>query len=186
MVNPDSLNFQKKQTKSLILAALFVFLLTNCGNLIKTDNVSNTNLRSNSETNKTMEVSNDIEKLGNVINFPVKPEKVVWQAVVRGGESTIPGPSDYELRAILTFSKADADKITKKASEKETPRDIPTIPMYKFIPAELKDKLKKDGDNYKFEGDLLDASEFYKSSFRDGYLVRIKDTNQFFLHLFTM
>jgi hypothetical protein len=181
MEKRDSKISCSKIIKSLVLvpAALFILCAINC-RYLESAPISNTNVK------KNMEPSNDLAKLAEKITLPATPEKVIWEIVPRGEESVIPGPTDFELRAILTFSKEDADKITDKAAEKDKPIGIAPIPLYKFIPEDLKAKMQKNGDKFDFEGDLLDASAFYKSSFKDGYLIRIKNTNQFFAHLFTM
>ncbi len=184
MEKQDSFISGSKIIKSLVFisAALFILCTTGCRYLesVPISNTSNTNAK------KNMEPSNDLTKLAEKITLPAKPEKAIWEIVPRGIESIVPGPTDYELHAILTFSKEDADKIADNAAKKDKPIGIAPIPLYKFIPEDLKAKMRKNGDNFDFEGDLLDASAFYKSSFKDGYLIRIKNTNQFFLHLFTM
>lgn len=136
------------------------------------------------------EPSTDIDALGRLITLPRRPTAAIWRRVRKGSNtrSDVPGPTDYELQAVLTFSNEDAENIVKEAAARERPGDVGTIKKLDWFPAEVKENLieEPNSDEYRFKGETYDAGAFAKSPLTHGYFVRVGRTPRFYLYLYTM
>lgn len=138
---------------------------------------------------KDAEPSTDIDALNRAITLPRRPTAAIWQRAVKGSNrSGVPGPTDYELQAVLTFSEEDAERIVEEAAKRERPGDVGTIKKLDWFPAGVKEQLTKesDSDEYRIKGEVYDASAFAKSPLSHGYFVRVGQTPRFYLYLYTM
>jgi len=138
---------------------------------------------------KEAEPSTDIDALNRVITLTRRPTAAIWQRAVKGsGRSDVPGPTDYELQAVLTFSEEDAESIVEEAAKRERPSDVGTIKKLDWFPAEVKENLIEEpgSDEYRFKGETYDAGAFAKSPLTHGYFVRVGQTPRLYLYLYTM
>ncbi len=138
---------------------------------------------------KDAEPSTDIDALNRVITLPRRPTAAIWRRAVKGSSrSGVPGPTDYELQAVLTFSEEDAERIVEEAAKRERPGDVGTIKKLDWFPAEVKENLVEEpgSDEYRIKGEVYDASAFTKSPLSHGYFVRVGQTLRFYLYLYTM
>jgi len=136
----------------------------------------------------TNEVSMDVEALSKLIKLPVRPVSVVWRRQVRGSaNSRVPGPTDWHLEALLTFDTDDAEQVTDEAKKSEKPRDIGSIEGIDWLPSDAKQNFEADPNTskYKVKGEAYAADAFAKPPLSQGYLIRLGDSPQFFLKLYT-
>jgi len=134
------------------------------------------------------EVSTDVEALSRLITLPAPPVSAVWRRQVRGTpNSRVPGPTDWYLEALLTFDQDDAEKIAKEAKKLEKLRDIDSIEGVDWLPAETRQNLEAvpNTPKYKVKGEAYPADAFAKTPLLNGYLVRLGESPQFFLKLYT-
>ncbi len=143
--------------------------------------------KTRTETKMTTETKTDISELKKHISLPFEPQSAVWQiSSPTKNESGVPGPTDWQLHAILQFSEADAEKIVAAATKRQNP-DSDAVFWEDWFPAELKKNIapEKVSDRDVLNGLSYDAGDFHKSPLINGTLVRIGKTNYFFLSLFT-
>ena len=136
----------------------------------------------------TNEVSSDVEALGKLITLPVRPVSAVWRRQVRGTpNSGIPGPTDWQLEALLTFDEDDAAHLTEEAKKSEKPRDIGSIEGIDWLPDEVRQSFEAapNSSKYRVKGDAYAAGAFAKPPLSQGYLIRLGERPQFFLKLYT-
>lgn len=142
-----------------------------------------------SNQSSTRTPSTDIEALRKYINLPRRPVSAVWRAGVQGGEGSldVPGPTDWYLTAVLTFSPKDMEEIVAEASRRERPRFRIAVKEIDWFPDEAKKYASKEegADDFKLEGQLYDPSAFVKPPLMGGYLLRIGETTHLFVNLFT-
>lgn len=136
-----------------------------------------------------MEISNDIEKLREYINLPNQPTRVLWKVEDITMPSTLPGPTDWALIAILTFDHQTVDNIIESSTISQQNRR-PEIPekYVELFPEELKNKLKPSENTGFFVTNQPGYAPdiFAKSPLRHGYFVRLGKTSSLFLYLFTV
>lgn len=133
-------------------------------------------------------VSTDVEALSKIITLPARPVSAVWRRQVRGtADSRIPGPTDWYLEALLTFDQDDAERVTDEAKKSEKPRDIGSIESIDWLPSEARENFEADPNSskYKVKGEAHSAAAFAKPPLSQGYLIRLGDSPQFFLKLYT-
>jgi len=137
---------------------------------------------------ETNEVSTDVEALNKLITLPVRPVSVVWRRQIRGAaNSRVPGPTDWYLEALLTFDPDDVKRVADEAKTAEKPRDIGSIDGIDWLPSEVRQNFDAEPNSakYKVKGEVYAASAFAKPPLSQGYLVRLGETSQFFLKLYT-
>lgn len=138
------------------------------------------------QTSKS-KVSSDVLELSKYIVLPYRPTAVLWQTAIQGNASNrVPGPTDWELTAILTFSQADVEKIVAEAALQENPY-VDSVQPQEWFPPELKAYVVKDANTgeYQLQGKVYSAIAFTKLSLRNGLLLRVGETQYLLLHLYT-
>ena len=136
----------------------------------------------------TNEVSTDVEALSRLITLPARPVSAVWRRQIRGtADSRVPGPTDWYLEALLTFDQVDADHLTDEAKKSEKLRDIDSIEGVDWLPTEARQNFEAvpNSSKYKVKGDAYPADAFAKPPLSQGYLIRLGESPQFFLKLYT-
>ena len=136
----------------------------------------------------TNEVSTDVEALSKLINLPVRPVSAVWRRQVRGtANSRVPGPTDWYLEALLTFDQDDAEKLAQEAKKSEKLRDIGSIDDLDWLPSEARQNFEAEPNSskYRVKGEAYPADAFAKTPLLNGYLIRLGESPQFFLNLYT-
>jgi hypothetical protein len=89
-------------------------------------------------------VSQDVDKLAQVVQLPVRPAAAVWQVHSPGvNNPRTPGPTDYVVVAVLQYSPADAELVAANAAHGEAPIRA-RIEAADWFPAEVK-ALASDG-----------------------------------------
>lgn len=169
------------QTKKILLVIIILFLSfiqLGCQSKEVASGVSN-----------TMEISNDIEKVREYINLPNQPTRILWKVEDITMPSTLPGPTDWALIAILTFDHQTVDNIIESSTISQQNRR-PEIPekYVELFPEELKNKLKPSENTGFFVTNQPGYAPdiFAKSPLRHGYFVRLGKTSSLFLYLFTV
>ena len=133
-------------------------------------------------------MSTSVEELGKLVNLTEHPSSVVWRKRTLGAaNSSVPGPTDWQLEAVLTFDQAHAQQLIEQAKKSESPRDIGSLETVDWLPTETQQYFHQDvgSSKYKPAGEIYSASPFVKSPLTQGYLVRLGDTPNFFLVLRT-
>lgn len=176
---------------SLILVVnLFTFNCNLTDSSAKTESQTQ-NTNKNSDMRQTSEqknnISGDIQALSQQIPLPVQPQEVIWQQRKLGAEnSTIPGPSDYQIVAVLRYNEADAKKLVEKA--KDNSGDIPaegSIEVEPWFPEAVKKLAQKDEEDNVVTGARYNPESFMRSPYSNGKLIRVGKTNYFILKLFS-
>jgi hypothetical protein len=136
-----------------------------------------------------VEVSTDVEALSKIITLPARPVSVIWRRQIRGSasDSGLPGPTDWYLEALLTFEPEDADHLTKEAKKSEKVRDIDSVEGVDWLPVEARQNFEPgpNRSKYKVKGDAYPAGAFAKTPLLNGYFIRLGESPQFFLKLYT-
>ncbi len=145
-------------------------------------NTRQDNMESSPENTET--ISKDIDELAKNINLPVRPAEAVWKKKTLGNpESTIPGPSDYLLVAVLKYDEAEIEKIIEQTKEKPVKGVVQTEDWF---PEDLKN-LAQDFENEKLlSGEKYDTKSFARSPYLNGTILRVNGSNYFVLTLFSM
>jgi hypothetical protein len=136
----------------------------------------------------TNEVSTDVDALSKIITLPVRPVSAVWRRQIRGtADSRVPGPTDWYLEALLTFEPDDAESLAEEAKKSEKLRDIDSIEGIDWLPEEARQNFEAvpNTPKYKVKGEAYPADAFAKTPLLSGYFVRLGDSPQFFLKLYT-
>lgn len=162
-----------------LLFVFFLVLLSSCQSLEVAPKV----------VSNSMTVSADVETLGKYINLPSRPIKVFWQTVDITKPSSVPGPTDWSLIAVLTFNEQDLDSILR-GSVRSQQMNRPYI-QEKFVlawfPLELKKSLASSETPgfWRINQDGYEPDLFEKAPLLHGYFVRVGKTSDVFLYLHT-
>lgn len=113
----------------------------------------------------------NVEELAVLVNVPYEPDDVVWKE----------DAAHKRLTAVLHYSKADADRITADASERQAPQSV-TIASEVWFPTEIVAQSEMSGDDA-LHGNSFDAKDFLMEPYNAGRVVRISDTDYFVLQL---
>jgi hypothetical protein len=116
----------------------------------------------------------DLATLEKMVTFPRPPRAVRWRHKTMGDDFL--GPSDWNLLAVLEYSKEDAEALIAGFRQA---RDSPTAFADEAWLSESTRASLKDAVAY-------DASPFFRSPLRDGMLIYLPDSSTFILYLFTM
>lgn len=139
----------------------------------------------NSNQMTISEAQTDADRLGKIISLPYQPQNAVWKLEKMGTASDeIPGPNDYEIDAVLEFSKADADKI-QAAAGKQSKQAEDGIFWQDWFPASLSAQARTGKTGKILDGVSLSPEMFIKSPYLNGVVIRINGTNTFFVSLHT-
>jgi hypothetical protein len=134
------------------------------------------------------EVSTDVDGLAAIIRMPIRPVSVVWRRQVLGSAgSQVPGPTDWELEALLTFDQNDAERLADEARHSEKPRDIGSIDGIEWLPSEARSDFEAvpKSSRYRAKGESYVATSFAKPPLSQGHLTRLGESPRFFLKLYT-
>lgn len=141
-------------------------------------------------------VSRDVNRLSQHIRLPFRPISAVWQIEAQGttGQGaansgrTVPGPTDWNLTAVLTFRPQDLQKIVARASRRPAPSSRGIVKPRNWLPAGVRKYVVKDPQTgaYRLQGRVLDAGDFMKLSLANGFMVRVANTSHIYLYLYTM
>jgi hypothetical protein len=129
----------------------------------------------------------DIAALGKIVPLSPAPAAVTWQRKILGGNrvSAIPGPTDYELTAVLEYRDADVAAIVAAAA-KVAPGVPGEVEWEAWFPAKLKAQTTTAPDGRSIlKGERFEAAAFKRAPLLQGTLTRIGKTNTFVLSLFT-
>ena len=87
----------------------------------------------------------------------------------------------------MTFDQDDAEHLTEEAKKSEKPRDIGSIDSIDWLPSEARQNFEADPNSskYKVKGEAYPADAFAKPPLSQGYLIRLGESPQFFLKLYT-
>src|SRR5262245_1854959 len=102
-----------------------------------TNNSPTPTANSNQKDNSV--VSTSVEDLGKLVNLAERPSSVAWRKRTLGAaNSSVPGPTDWQLEAVLTFDQAQAERLIEAAKKSESPRDIGSVDSVDWVPAETR------------------------------------------------
>lgn len=140
----------------------------------------------NSSMDKDAEISDDIEVLAQNINLPFRPAEAKWQAKTMGNlNSSVPGPTDYELTAVLKYTDADAQMLIKRLEEIPVDKKIGSIKVKEWFPEDVRSAAQKINDQIVIEGANYSPDLYLRSPYSGGKLIRVGNTNNFVLVTFT-
>jgi hypothetical protein len=135
------------------------------------------------------EVSTSVEELGKLVNLAERPSSVVWRRRTLGNAgSSIPGPTDWQLEAVLTFNQQQAERVLEQAKTSTAkPRDTGSFDNIDWLPVEIRQHFHQDTGTakYKLTGEGYSPGTFVKSPLTQGYLVHLGNSPNFFLVLHT-
>src|SRR5262249_49502519 len=97
-----------KRLGSYFFGTLLGMLLISC--TAATSGTNNSPLPTpNTNQQDTSAVSTSVEELGKLVNLTEHPSSVVWRKRTLGAaNSSVPGPTDWQLEAVLTFDQPHA------------------------------------------------------------------------------
>ena len=164
--------------RSLLFVSFFVLLLSCQPSKITPQVASN-----------DMAVSTDVKTLGKYINLPSPPIRVFWQTMDITKPSLAPGPTDWSLMGVLTFSEQAIENIMQK-SVRSQQMNRPYIQeqfVLDWFPLELKNSLtaSETPGFWRINQDGYEPEIFEKSPLLHGYFVRVGKTSDLFLYLHT-
>jgi Fe2+ transport system protein B len=133
-----------------------------------------------------VKIKTDIKKLKELISLPSVPIKAKWSINKRGNKTThtsiIPGPTDWEVIAILTFPEETIKELINE--KKVIGEGDKYFPIRSWYPKNFSKQLKKVNDTfYRTESKFYSAELFYDASFTSGFILPIKGTNDVYLYL---
>ncbi len=162
--------------KSILALWLTIIFLNACA-VNKTENSNAAAPNSNQTTVSKGEivVQDDVENLAKLIKLPFTPEEATF---------TETDSKDKKLVAVLKFTPANANAIIANAEKHKSPVAA-DIDAEMWFPPELIAKSQESGDEV-LKGNEYAANDFFQSSYSNGKLTRINDTNYFVLELNTL
>lgn len=117
-------------------------------------------------------VKTDLTELRKYITVPGTPSAVKWQITRLGpqnNDSGVPGPSTYQLIAILNYSDAEIAALKAKFVVKAGDILVGPNAIQDWFPASVQAAFIKQSDNnYKLNGQALSAEPFYRSPYLQG------------------
>ena len=133
--------------------------------------------------NTMQEPKTNIDELAQKINLPATPEKAVWLITPMGNpDNRVPGPTDYELTAVMQFSEAETEKL-ESILTKNNKSKAGNVKIPEWFPADLKNSANQAG---KIEGERFDAESFSQSPFLNGTILKTDDGKFYVLKMLTM
>jgi hypothetical protein len=164
-----------------------VLFVANCQPRAESANDNRGNVKMSATPESAATPSQNLDELARVVNLPLRPQTAVWQRKRLGGNqvSDIPGPSDWNLTAVLRYSDEDAEKVAAAAAKHETAAPD-EAEIEEWFPAELR-KLAEDSATTPktIAGQRYRADDFRRAPLLSGSLIRIGKTGYFVLRLFT-
>lgn len=143
------------------------------------------------EAAEPVAVQDNLESLAQHITLPFPPETALWTITPLGNSSarSAPGPTDYRLDAVLTFSPADLDKLRAEAVADAVNGEIvwQESSFASWYPDSVKQSFSHDEESasYTFNGSAYDAAALFgKSPYLNGRFFITPDSIVF-LTLFT-
>lgn len=154
----------------MIFFITIISMMFSCSNNIKQDSLDNT---SNS-------FSEDIEELSNLIRLDIKPNSAKWKLTKLGVEnSSIPGPEDYTLVAILKYDMNDF-KIIKSEIEKNKIINngiyLDSTSIKVWYPKAIEECFLKENNYYRINPKAYNATVFTKIPLRSGFCFMHEET----------
>lgn len=128
-------------------------------------------------------VSTDIKRLGRLVNLPRRPLKVAWTYEPRSREVT--DPKDREILAVMLFTPRDIASFKPSPIQPLHPNSE-FWPLSEWFPHDLKQKAIDYQGQRALPTRRLSSKEFFKTSMRNGVLLRVPGTNYCLLSLYTM
>lgn len=122
--------------------------------------------------------NNNIDELSRLVNLPLRPQSVLWELRRLGGNTNpeVPGPTDWEITAVLIYSQSDAEKVAAAAAKIELPV-ADDLELKEWFPEQIKTAATKI-NRYR-------ADAYFRSPYYNGGLFRFGVTGYFVLQLFT-
>lgn len=159
------------RSKLAILLSIVSFLsLAGCSAQAPAEN-ANESLPVPSQSIDPAKAANDnAEELGMLMNLPYAPVEVAFRE--SAGNVRM-------VSAVVRFSTAEADTITKKA-EAVKPAEDTRVKVEEWFPSELVDRSDVQLDPT-IPGKLYPADEFFKEPFTTGTMTRIGETDYFYI-----
>jgi hypothetical protein len=130
------------------------------------------------------EISADIERLSKQIALPVRPVEVLWREEVLGKQnSTVPGPTDHRLTAVLKYDEKDVRALIEKVGGESKETGIGNVDVERWFPEAVQKFARKNDDGMVLEGATYTADSFLRAPYSNGKLVRAGQTNYFVLKI---
>lgn len=151
------------------------------------NNAKSTNMNDAASTANAPAPSQDIAALANIVPLTPPPVAVIWQRKILGSNrvSAIPGPTDYELTAVLEYRDADVAAIVSAAA-KVAPGVPGDVEWEAWFPSKLKAQVVSAPDGRSvLKGERFQPAAFKRAPLLQGTLTRIGKSNTFVLSLFT-
>jgi hypothetical protein len=132
--------------------------------------------------------STDIDSLAAATTLVPRPISATWHRETRGSNRVagVPGPKDYLLVAVLRYADKETAEVVSAAAGLERPRAGETEIRDWFPDAMKQRAIKNERGTLVIRGERLSAERFLRSPLLNGSLVRIPDSNDFVLMLYTM
>ena len=129
-------------------------------------------------------VSTDIEALSQHISIPVRPVEATWlQETLGKHETSVPGPTDYRLSAVLKFDSPDIPTVLEKLGRSGSEASYGNVEIEAWFPEELKALAQtRDGETI-LEGARYSPDLFLRSPYSGGKLIRVGQSNYFVLKI---
>lgn len=130
--------------------------------------------------------SGDIERLSQLIALPVRPAEVIWRQEALGKQnSTVPGPTDHRLVAVLKYDEKDARALVEKVGGGSKETSVGNVDVEPWFPEAVRKFARKDDGGMILEGAAYEADSFLRAPYTSGKLVRVGETNYFVLRIFS-
>lgn len=122
-------------------------------------------------------VKTDLTELRKYITVPGAPNAVKWQITRLGpqnNDSGVPGPSTYQLIAILSYANTEIESLKTKLTPKGGDIVLGPDALHDWFPASVQAAFIKQSDgNHKLNGQHISAEAFYRSPYLQGNAVLI-------------
>lgn len=147
-------------------------------------NRSSTNEAKNMTPDRKTNESTDIDALARLITLPVRPVEATWRQEILGKhETSVPGPTDYRLTAVLKFDATDVPKLIEKSGKSPGEASRGSIEIEPWFPEEVKGVAHTRDDETVVEGDRYSPDLFLRSPYSGGKLIRVGQSNYFVLRI---
>ena len=174
--------FQTFSKISAILLLISAIIISGCYSDYSTTKTDEN--RQNPENLNVEPAKDDPVELGNVINLNTEPKELVYKEIKLGKQDStdrLPGPTDKKFVAVLKFSPEETEKIIERAKKYREPVAV-EIDAENWFPAELVAQSQNSGDE-SLKGKTYAATDFLKTPYTDGKLIRIENSDYLILEL---
>lgn len=136
------------------------------------------------DDSKNVSAKNDPVELGKAINLNKEPNELAYKEFTppqENSDNSITTSTDKKFLAVLKFSPEETERIIERAKKYREPVSV-KIDVEKWFPAGLVAQSQSSGDE-SLKGKTYAATDFLKTPYTDGKLIRIENSDYLILEL---